>query len=71
MITYIEFDEQSQQAARILTSLAGELETGIEGFLRQSRERSIAKTKLEECFHWIMASINADQMARQKENEHG
>jgi len=62
----IAYDEQSQQASNNIKSICCELETAIEAYLSDSRERSLALTKLEECFMWVGKGIRSDQQVREE-----
>ena len=43
--------------ANVIRSIASDLLASIEGKCPQSRERSLAVTKLEECVMWAVKSI--------------
>jgi len=60
----IAYDEQSKQASDNIKSICCELETAIEAYLSDSRERSQALIKLEECFMWVGKAVRNDQQVR-------
>lgn len=60
---YVEYDEKAQALSNERKKVSEHYEELING-LPNSREKSLALTKLEECFMWIGKAIREDQIAR-------
>lgn len=64
---YVHFDNRSDNSSQGSKALCKALESFIEENLENSREKSSAITKLEECFMWIGKAIKVDQLKREKD----
>lgn len=60
---YVEYDDIAQADQDAAKTLVSCLESRIES-LGAGRARSLAITKLEECYMWIGKQIRDDQIAR-------
>lgn len=63
-LNYVKYDEISDINQRTLKTYFMSLEGEIEDLLLNSREKSLAITKLEECWMWVGKSIKVDQELR-------
>lgn len=63
---YVEWDEVAQSRSDALKSLCMTLEASINP-LADSREKSMAITKLEETFMWIGKAVRSDMLKRKGE----
>lgn len=63
---YIEYNEESQRLSNERKSQSEQYEKLI-NLLPESREKSIALTKLEECFMWVGKAIRNIQVDSQKD----
>jgi hypothetical protein len=61
---YVAWDENSQKQSDGFKKQCLELEEYIAGSFSDSREKSMAITKLEELFMWIGKAIRTDQLKR-------
>lgn len=66
---YIKYDEENIIKSEALRKLCVELEENVDTLLPNSREKSLALTKLEEVFMWIGKAIRNDQIRTKKELE--
>lgn len=67
---YVEWDEKAQNLSDSLKSQCLCVEAMINP-LTDSREKSMAITKLEETFMWIGKAIRTDMLSRQQIKENG
>jgi hypothetical protein len=65
-LNYVEWDEISETNQQTLKTYFMSLEREIEDLLLNSREKSLAITKLEECWMWVGKAIKIDQEQRHK-----
>lgn len=60
---YVRYDDIAQKQQELFKRWAQEIEGGIDA-LGNGRAKSLALTKLEECYMWIGKQIRDDQIAR-------
>lgn len=63
-LDYIKYDNKSLELQALLKRLIVEVEYNIQKNLSSSREKSLALTRLEECWMWVGKSIKIDQIKR-------
>lgn len=61
---YVRYDEDSTANQNHLREKVEELTEEIETILQPGRAKSLAMTKLEECYMWIGKAIRDDQIKR-------
>ena len=66
-LDYVPFDEKAKSLQDSIKSQILCIDAMMRGSLKDSREKSLAITKLEEAFMWIGKAIKVDQEARNGE----
>lgn len=61
---YVQYDEKAQNLQSMAKNHVTVIELLLTGNLPNSREKSLALTKLEEAYMWIGKAIRDDQITR-------
>jgi hypothetical protein len=61
---YVKYDQHAQEDQEGFKETFEALEQAIELMLENGRAKSLALTKLEECYMWVGKQIRDDQIAR-------
>jgi hypothetical protein len=61
---YVKYDDKSTTDQANLKSYCADLESAISNLIDCPRSKSLALTKLEECYMWIGKGIRNDQASR-------
>lgn len=65
---YVAYSEESQAMQQIFKAMVTDIEQELE-WLKDGRAKSLALTKLEECYMWIGKAIRDDQIADNAETK--
>lgn len=68
---HVAFDEDEQAASDEIKRLAVQLGHRLNMYLHDSRERSLAKTKLEECVMWANRAIGKNGLRNSVKGKEG
>jgi hypothetical protein len=61
----VDYDQEAIEESNKAKELCRDLDHFIEVHVKNGRPKSMALTKLEECYMWIEKAIRDDQISRQ------